>query len=251
MILEFSGLSHKGKVRKSNEDYIYIPGKNQEQNIAMVADGMGGHSAGETASKMAVETILQSFLNLENNKNEISPSEEIKAAIELSNTLLYGFSLTDKSYEGMGTTLVLSYFLDNKVYIGNVGDSRCYLFREDEIVQITRDHSLVQELLDKGTITDEEYNNHPRKNVITRALGTEETILVDCHQLDLQNDDILILCTDGLTHHVDLKEKVDVFKSTNNVSDLSKYLVNLALERGGTDNVSLVLIKYMDTSGER
>lgn len=245
MMLEYGGFSHKGMVRKTNEDYYHIPSKDENKNLAMIADGMGGHNAGELASSMAVETILE-YLSENRKKGKYSkkPIDLIKGSIDASNERIFSYAASNEECNGMGTTLILAFFLDDKVYLGHVGDSRGYLIRKGKIIQITKDHSLVQELLDNGSITPEEVENHPQKNIITRALGTDRTVDIDCHHLGLEDDDIILLCTDGLILHVDLQESIDLFESGNSMQELVELLVNQALERGGLDNITAVAIKY-------
>ncbi|MFY9296621.1 MAG: Stp1/IreP family PP2C-type Ser/Thr phosphatase [Clostridiales bacterium] len=243
MILEYGGCSHRGMVRKSNEDYYYISDNQNEQHLAIVADGMGGHNAGELASRMAVETILEIFsINKDQYTND--PTSLIKESIRQANYKIYSHAQQNENCKGMGTTLVLAFFDKGKVYFGHVGDSRGYLIRKGEIIQITKDHSLVQELLDNGTITLEEVENHPQKNIITRALGTERSIEIDCHNISLEEDDIVLLCTDGLVLHVDLQENIELFESSSSMQELTADLVQQALERGGLDNITVVAIKY-------
>lgn len=243
MILEYGGCSHRGMVRKSNEDYYYISDHQKDQRLAIVADGMGGHNAGEIASRMAVETILEFFST---NKDEYydNPTELIKESIREANYRIFSYAQNHEDCKGMGTTLVLSFFDEGKVYFGHVGDSRGYLIRKGEAIQITKDHSLVQELLDNGTITLEEVENHPQKNIITRALGTEKNIEIDCYSIALEKDDIILLCTDGLILHVDLQENVELFESSSSMQELTSSLVDQALEKGGLDNITVVAIKY-------
>ena len=245
MMLEYGGCSHKGMVRKTNEDYYYIPSEGKTQKLAMIADGMGGHNAGELASRMAVETILNYFLDSREKGNYThNPIELIESSIEASNDKIFAYAQSDEACNGMGTTLILAFFLEGKVYLGHVGDSRGYLIRNGEVTQITKDHSLVQELLDNGTITPEEVENHPQKNIITRALGTDKTVDIDCHHLVLEQGDIILLCTDGLILHVDLQQNIELFESGSSMQELTDLLVKQAVERGGLDNITVVAIKY-------
>lgn len=243
MILEYGGCSHRGMVRKTNEDYYYISAHQKNQKLAIVADGMGGHNAGEIASRMAVETIVEIFDNSIDEYNE-NPTDLIEKSIREANYRVFSYAQDHEDCKGMGTTLVLSFFDEGKVYLGHVGDSRGYLIRNGEIIQITKDHSLVQELLDNGTITLEEVENHPQKNIITRALGTEKSIEIDCYNIALEKDDIILLCTDGLVLHVDLQESLELFESSSSMQELASTLVDQALERGGLDNITVVAIKY-------
>ncbi|HZJ82901.1 MAG TPA: Stp1/IreP family PP2C-type Ser/Thr phosphatase [Clostridia bacterium] len=242
-MLEYGVASHKGKVRKSNEDYYYIPQEGRTTAIAMVADGMGGHNAGEKASRMAVEAIIE--LATEESDTIIKePLKFIEESIKASNNKIFSFSTNNEEYTGMGTTLVLALFHKDNVYIGHVGDSRGYLIRNGEAIQLTKDHSLVQELLDNGSITLDEVEGHPQKNIITRALGTDERVENDCYELTLQADDIIVLCTDGLILHVDLQKEIKLFQSIESMQELASILVEQALERGGLDNITVVAAKY-------
>lgn len=245
MIPEYGGCSHRGKVRKTNEDYYYIPQNGEDRNLAMIADGMGGHNAGELASRMAVETILDNFPS--GRTGDMVPDEimgTIRETIEITNKKVYEYSITHDECQGMGTTLVLAILVEGNLYLGHIGDSRAYIVRDRKVCQITKDHSLVQELLDKGTITQDEVANHPQKNVITRALGTEDTIEVDLYELPLMDGDIVLLCTDGLTLHVDLSEEIEVFESGYSMDELADSLVHKAITGGGLDNITVVAIKY-------
>ncbi len=243
MILEYGGDSHKGMVRKSNEDYYYIPSGTQDQRLAMIADGVGGHNAGEMASSMAVETAL-TYISKHIDEYSADPLGLIRDSIEASNKEIFDYAEANESCKGMGTTLILAFFQDEKVYFGHVGDSRGYLIRKGTVTQLTKDHSLVQELLDNGTITEEEVESHPQKNVITRALGTDRFVDIDCHQLSLEKDDIILLCTDGLIIHVDLQQNIELFESAMSMQELASTLVKQALDRGGLDNITVVAIKY-------
>jgi serine/threonine protein phosphatase PrpC len=245
MELTFGAYSHPGKVRKINEDYFFIPtGKTTIKNLVIVADGMGGHNAGDIASRMVVEDIFQYYGQ---NMHQIVSPEDAKDSViksmQAANTKVYRQSKTHVRYEGMGTTLTLAYFYDNKACIGHVGDSRAYLIRDRTMTKITRDHSLVQELLENGSISQEEVDTHPQKNIITRALGAERHVEIDYYELLLKDKDIILLCTDGLTQHVDLNENIELFYSYDSLYKLTTVLGEKALENGGTDNITIVMAK--------
>ncbi|HZJ57748.1 MAG TPA: Stp1/IreP family PP2C-type Ser/Thr phosphatase [Clostridia bacterium] len=251
MILEYGGYSHKGMVRKSNEDYYYIPSADKIQDLAMIADGMGGHNAGELASRMAVETAIEYLTHrIDRDGYSQDPAGLIEEAIGVSNGRIFDVSLANEAYNGMGTTLITAYFSHEILYLGHVGDSRGYLIRGGSVKQLTKDHSLVQELLDNGTITPDEVDKHPQKNIITRALGTENVIDIDCHKIALKENDIILLCTDGLILHVDLQESIDLVESAHSMQELALGLVDQAVERGGLDNVTVVAIKYISKKKE-
>ncbi|NLX70395.1 MAG: Stp1/IreP family PP2C-type Ser/Thr phosphatase [Clostridiales bacterium] len=249
----FSAYSHPGKVRKTNEDYFYVPTEQAAvKNLIMVADGMGGHNAGDIASRMVVESILEHYAE---NADKITSLEQAKAllmnSIQNANEKVYRMSATREEYEGMGTTLTLAYFYDNRACIGHVGDSCAYLIRDRGVSKITRDHSLVQELLENGSITQDEVSNHPQKNIITRALGTNESVNVDYYEITLQENDIILLCTDGLVNHVDIADNIEIFYSLDLLDEITLTLGKKALDGGGIDNVTVVVAKYSCTAEKR
>jgi len=251
--LVFSAYSHPGKVRKNNEDYFFIPtDATQVKDLMMVADGMGGHNAGDVASRMVVEAIVEYYVE---NSHRVTSVEQAKDlilnSIQQANIKVYNQSQARDIYKGMGTTLTLAYFFDHRVCIGHVGDSRAYLVRDRSVTKITRDHSLVQELLEEGKITQEEVDNHPQKNIITRALGTASQVVADYYEIELKDNDIIVLCTDGLSNHVDLNKNIDLFYSLESLDEIASTLGKKALEAGGVDNVTIVMAKYSCATEKR
>ena len=224
--------THIGNVRASNQDaLIVLPGV---YGLYGVADGMGGHKAGDVASQMAVSSLGRA---LQGEK----PSEKIlRAGIEEANLMIYEASLNNFDYSGMGTTLTVIWEDKKRVLLGHVGDSRAYLLREKAIRQISLDHSMVAEMVRRGVITEEEARLHPYRNIITRALGTAETIDVDVAELDKQSGDIFLMCSDGLSEYV-LPGQMNDILQTNDLENAADVLLNLALEGGGRDNISVVL----------
>lgn len=233
-MLKFFAATNRGKVRENNEDYYYIPG--EVPNLFILADGMGGHLAGEIASQLAVFKIVEYFKNL-SDKDDISQS--IISAIKVANNEIYRAAKEDSHYRGMGTTLSLVYFKDEKMYYTNVGDSRIYKINND-IVQITKDDSFVNYLIEIGDITEEEAKAHPKKNVVTKALGTSENIDVSVKEMEVTQDDVILLCSDGLTDMVDCQKLFEIIK--NDFNNSSEKLIEEALENGGIDNITLVII---------
>ena len=236
----------RGKVRKNNQDAYFIPDK---LNIPLfiIADGMGGHKAGEVASSMVVKLVKNFFTSEEEEllKNNIDISETIKTSIEKANMEIYKKSIKSEEFHGMGTTITMAYFSEDKLYIGHIGDSRAYLLREDKLVQLTEDHSLVAELVRAGSISEEEAECHPQKNIITRAIGTNKEVDIDVIVESTNKNDILLLCTDGLTNMICdeeikkfLMENVDLQKTCDN-------LVERANKLGGIDNVTVMAIKLV------
>lgn len=237
-------ISDIGKMRENNQD-AYYASRDVSFPLYIVADGMGGHKAGEVASIMARSIIEGNFLNAkEKLSNEDTIIRLIKKSIEEANTKIYLKSLEDEKYKGMGTTITLAYVFENKVYIGHVGDSRAYLVRDKDIFQITEDHSFVNELLKTGSITKEEAKNHPKRNMITRAVGSSSIIEMDLIIKEYYKDDILFLCSDGLSNMLKEFEIKDVFIKEEDIQKACETLATMANSRGGFDNITIVAIKF-------
>lgn len=241
--MEIFAISNKGLVRKNNQDYFFLS-ENPDLPLFIVADGMGGHKAGEIASKLAATTIRDEFIfsHLDRfDENDIKIL--IKEAIIKANEKIYLQSKSQEECEGMGTTTSLVYIFKKNLYIGHVGDSRLYLISEGKINQVTQDHTLVNELVKKGSITKEEGESHPKKNFITRAIGSEVNIDIDIYKRTYRENDIIILCTDGLTNLIDENNILNEFIKENSIEKASKVLVKKALDRGGYDNITLLAIR--------
>jgi len=244
--MEVGAKTSIGRIRDINQDSYYIS-PNNKYPLFIIADGMGGHKAGEIASKMAVEIISSS---LENDSENIIMDENyiinrIKNSIWRANDEIYKKSLERNECSGMGTTVTLVWDINGKFYIGHVGDSRAYLLRGNNLYQITEDHSLVEELIRNGSISREEAKHHPQKNIITRAVGTNKDIEVDIIVEDKYKGDILLLCTDGLTNMLNDDEIKELLLVNENIQKACEYLVELSNNKGGFDNISVVAIKYM------
>lgn len=230
-------VSDVGLRRKLNEDSAcYL--ERQNFKIYVVADGMGGHNAGEVASKMAAEQIVQYV-----DENYCSEEEEtlISKAIKAVNEEIYKFSKTNDKLNGMGTTVTACLITSKSVYVANVGDSCCMALKNGELEKITKDHSLVQELLDSGTISEFEAKNHPKKNIITRALGTSIDVDVDVFKIRADEYELFILCSDGLTNEITKDEILRIIDNESNYVSIANDLVNLAKEKGGRDNITVLL----------
>lgn len=230
-----------GKAREMNQDYYYIPSP-EELQIYILADGMGGYNGGEVASKLATESVKT---YLENNFNQIEHKKEpilklIKDSIEYANTVVYEKSKTLEELQGMGTTLDICFIYNNKVYIGHVGDSRVYRIRGKIIRKLTKDHSYVQQLVEDGKITRQEAEHHPKKNMLIKALGCTDYVEPDVRARNIEEQDILLMCSDGLTNMVE--EKVIYEQVIQNPQTAPERLVNLANDAGGLDNVTIVTI---------
>ncbi|MBL7575273.1 protein phosphatase [Peptoniphilus asaccharolyticus DSM 20463] len=235
--MRFVHRTHKGNIREINEDYYYVP--KEDGNLFILADGMGGHLAGETASKMAVETVVEEL-----SKKEFKSTEELieslKEAVRKSNEIVYKKSLEELNLRGMGTTISIVYVYDNKFFYTNVGDSRIYRI-DGSIEQITRDDSFVNYLVDLGEITEEEAKEHPKKNVITRAIGTSENLIPEVMSFDLNSGKIL-MCSDGLSNMVSNEEMLKVLQNEE-LEDSADELLEKALKAGGIDNITFIIIE--------
>ncbi|MBR5235898.1 MAG: Stp1/IreP family PP2C-type Ser/Thr phosphatase [Clostridia bacterium] len=245
-MLVWKGCTDLGKTRPINEDSYYISDYSEalDGSYAIVADGMGGHKAGEIASSMAIFSISE-MINEEAFRG-ITPAELkdlLGRAIKKANSSIYEKSHEESAYYGMGTTLTLCFVMGDKAVVAHVGDSRAYLHRQETIHQITTDHSLVQELLRSGRITQEEAQHHPQKNVITRALGTDTDVEIDIYEFSVCAGDVLLLTTDGLTNLLsDEMIAAELTESTSSsLEEVAEKLVSGANQHGGYDNITAVL----------
>ncbi len=229
-----------GVRRNTNQDYTYYSAQQigNLPNVLIVADGMGGHKAGEVASEQAVNAVLQSIRENEK-QDKISIIEE---AIDIANCKVLELSGKDEMYKGMGTTIVVATLERNSLYVANVGDSRLYLI-DDDIKQITRDHSLVQEMISRGEIDKESAKTHLKKNVITRAVGVEQKVTADFFEVEVREGTKILLCTDGLTNMVDdsmIKSIIDGCADSG-IEQAVNMLVDEANRNGGLDNIAVIL----------
>ena len=218
-----------GLVRPTNQDNYYI---DEQARWAVVADGMGGHNGGETASTVAVSKI----------KAAMDKNLSLTEAIADANKEVFKMSVENKTLMGMGTTVVLCKFEEDKAKIVHVGDSRAYLYSGGKLEQITKDHSIVQQLIDCGTITSEQAKYHPQRNLITRAVGTERNVIADINTVKLKEDDLILICSDGLSSYVEEDKIAQILEKTEEISVVDK-LIEEANNTGGKDNVTVVIIK--------
>lgn len=230
-------VSDVGMVRTLNEDYARYA-EYDECKVYVVADGMGGHNAGEIASKMAVDGIIE---YIDRMFNTINSGEILKEAIERVNEEIYNYSLSREDLRGMGTTVTACIITKEQIQVGNVGDSSCLAINRDGIIKITKDHSLVQELVDLGTISEKEAFNHPKKNIITRAIGTNQQVEVDIFKIDNGIYDLFMLSSDGLTNEVTTEEILTVIQQEEELNHACEKLVNIAKYKGGRDNITVLL----------
>lgn len=240
--MEIFGQTNIGLVRATNQDSFRI-GKFPGGGVwAVVCDGMGGASGGDVASKMAVDLIAERIeKNYHNQMKQISVSNLLESAINFANIKIYDLAREDATLTGMGTTVVAAILREDEVFISHAGDSRAYIIGES-VKQVTKDHSLVQEMLDRGEITEEEAKNHPVKSYITRALGVSDRINVDFTAESFEKDDVLLLCTDGFSNAVDETDFKKFIEKTD-IETVEK-LIDEANANGGRDNITVVLASY-------
>lgn len=227
-----------GRIRQMNQDYVFATDEplGSLPNLLVVADGMGGHKAGDFASKFTVETLKEE-LKLSVKED---PEEVLKDAVQTANHKLIQTAETDVKLDGMGTTLVAATVIDHTLHFVNVGDSRLYLINKT-IKQLSRDHSLVEEMLRLGGISEEEAKNHPDKNIITRAIGVKEDVEADYYEFALKNGDVILMCTDGLCNMVSEDEIFAIIKGARDIVEAGQLLIDRANENGGKDNIGVVL----------
>ena len=241
----------KGMQRPQNEDCYMLFFRevfDSEQDepvfpftLAAVADGMGGHLAGEVASSYALEEILRYFTEKSHAVNPKTAKKLLVEAIELANELIYNAASENADYTGMGTTITAVLVIRDACWVANVGDSRAYLIAADKIDQITKDHTLVNELLLSGSISEKDAEVFPNKNILTRALGVEGKISVDTAEFIFENNGSILLCSDGLTNMLEENEMLSVMKEKIDIQEKAQKLVTMANENGGSDNITVVI----------
>jgi protein phosphatase len=247
------GITDTGKVREHNEDTIAY---DAEIGLLVLADGMGGYNAGEVASGIAVKTIVnlvresvekEDLRNVDRDSGMSRPSIILRDAIHRANKIIYQTAKTQPQCEGMGTTVVSALFFDNKVSVAHVGDSRLYRLRSAKLEQLTMDHSLLQELVDRGFYSPEEAQRAANKNYVTRALGVEPNVEVEVREIPAIKGDFYVLCSDGLSDMVendDIHLTIETFGA--NLDTVAKQLIQLANDNGGRDNISVVMAQVVD-----
>ncbi|MBN9683375.1 MULTISPECIES: Stp1/IreP family PP2C-type Ser/Thr phosphatase [unclassified Corallococcus] len=251
MRIEVAGSTHVGMKRNHNEDnYLVL----QEENLVCVADGMGGHSSGEIASRIAVDELGEFFRLTSKDQDATWPfkmdkqrnydENRLATGIKLANARIFERATADSKYKGMGTTIVSVHFAENGVYVGHVGDSRVYFFRGGILQQVTEDHSLLNDYLKAKKLTPEEIENFPHKNVIVRALGMKEQVQVDVTRVDPLENDVFLLCSDGLSGMITDAQMQDILSRTPELEKACGQLIDLANAAGGNDNVTCVLARY-------
>ena len=239
MLKTFS-ITDIGRKRKMNQDYVYtseIPVGNLP-NIFIVADGMGGHNAGDYASRFTVETVVREIERSE----KTDPKELFAEAVKVANREILTLAGQNENLSGMGTTLVLATCEGNKLTVANIGDSRLYVLG-DELKQITKDHSFVDEMVRLGNLDKETAKNHPDKNIITRAIGADEVVEADFFDVELKEGDMVLMCSDGLTNMLEDEEIRMILHGQRDIVEKAEELIKAANQNGGKDNIAVVLVE--------
>ncbi|MFP2963103.1 Stp1/IreP family PP2C-type Ser/Thr phosphatase [Myxococcus sp. 1LA] len=251
MRIEVAGSTHVGMKRNHNEDnFLMLP----EEFLFCVADGMGGHSSGEIASRIAVDELGEFYKLTSKDQDCTWPfkmdktrnydENRLATGIKLANARIFEKASSESKYKGMGTTIVTAHFTQNAVYVGHVGDSRVYYFRGGALKQVTEDHSLLNDYLKAKKLSPEEVENFPHKNVIVRALGMKENVQVDVSRVEPQEDDVFLLCSDGLSGMVTDAQMQEILQRTPELEKACSQLIDMANAAGGNDNVTCVLARY-------
>lgn len=245
-MITWAALTDIGRKRKVNQDYVFAqtePVGNFE-NLFILADGMGGYNAGDLASRMLVDTVV-AFLK----KSAAGAVRALRMAIETANTLIRRKAASDPHLDGMGSTIVACLVEGNEMTVANVGDSRLYVVR-DGLHQVTRDHSLVEEMVNRGEIVRNSEEYRTNRHIITRAVGAEDTVDVDVFEFTLENGDYVLMCSDGLSNMVDEDRMLSVVTGAGSVRYKANTLISMANENGGTDNIAVILFRY-EEGGDR
>ena len=244
MTIEIHAAVDPGRARSNNEDSVAT---DDGVSLAVLADGMGGYNAGEVASNMATSFIRTELGRWLREASQQASDAEVRRAMDIcvdnANRAIFNAANANPQYAGMGTTLVVAVFRDDRVLLGHVGDSRCYRLREGRLQQITRDHSLLQEQIDAGLITPEQAAFSANKNLVTRAVGVEDSVLLETHQHDVQPGDLFLMCSDGLSDMLDDGAIAQVLQAHDSLETSSRALIDAANDAGGKDNISVILVR--------
>jgi serine/threonine protein phosphatase PrpC len=248
--MEAAFKTHIGCIRAFNEDAGAVIKLTDECLVTVVADGMGGHQAGNVASLMAVDIIRMELSALDQPTTPVKATEKLKEVIAKANASIWEYASHHPDCHGMGTTIAVCVVSTDWLVIGHVGDSRIYRVSDGEIRQLTEDHSLVNELLKSGQISQEEAYKHPQRNVLLRALGTEKEIQAEFKAMEWEMHDLLLLCSDGLSNKLTTEEMGRIITTSNSPESAVDQLIELALEKGGEDNISAIVVDCRQRSSE-
>lgn len=234
-------MTHIGQRREMNQDYMYTSetAVGNLPNLFLVADGMGGHAAGEYASRFTVEKLVEKIKE----SSQTEPVALMKEAVEQVNAMLLAEANADRAKAGMGTTIVAATVIGERLYAANVGDSRLYVINEESITQITRDHSLVEEMVRLGEMNKEDAKDHPDKNIITRAIGVMPEVAPDFFETSLKDQDMILMCSDGLTNMINDIDIKKIVLGQRDIVEKAEKLVETANQNGGRDNITVVLVE--------
>lgn len=248
----FCTQTHAGLLRGNNEDAVAV---DPPSGVAVLADGMGGYNAGEVASSMATAFIQTELGRWLLDAGQLANSKEVRRAMDIcvhnANLAVFTAANTHDTYLGMGTTLVVGVFQDARLVLGHIGDSRCYRFRGNTLVQITKDHSLLQEQLDAGFITPAQAAVSTNKNLVTRALGIEDTVQLEVHEHTVEEGDIYLMCSDGLTDMVDDAPIARIMETEAPLEQKARQLISIANAHGGRDNITVLLVQALAGMAKR
>lgn len=246
--MQLSVHSNVGKKRQTNQDYADYFKSKDDQYLFVLCDGVGGHQSGEIASELTVKYLGQRFLEKEEILDDNNIEKWIDQAITDVNQFIYDESLSQAQLEGMGTTLILAILADKQIYIAHVGDSRAYAYKDQALNQLTEDHSLVNELIRSGEITEEEGLRHPRRNVVTQSIGVTLDVSYELQKVSVLDLERLMLCSDGLTNMLSKEELRNYFMTYDDVDLLGEHLIEAANDAGGTDNITIILVSNLEES---
>lgn len=242
--MKITGDTHIGLVRQSNQDSFAYGELSQKCAWAVVCDGMGGVNGGNIASQTTAKAMAESFENgFRSDMNVNSVKNLMQSAVYNANRLVYAKAMQDEELHGMGTTVVAAVIVEDTVHIAHIGDSRAYVVSANAVRQVTKDHSVVQLMIDSGQITPEQAKEHPKKHIITRAIGVEETVEAEYDEFKIQPDEMLLLCSDGLTNYVEDKD-IQQHMLHGSFENIAGKLIALANENGGGDNVTVVAVSF-------
>ncbi|ASS77215.1 serine/threonine protein phosphatase [Tumebacillus algifaecis] len=248
--MHYAARTHIGLVRQINEDSYAVDAELTPFGVAVVADGMGGHLAGEVASSLAIETVVSHINEALRGAESYDASDLIVDAMQLANRVVFERASTSEGLSGMGTTLVTALLNSEEIYLGHIGDSRAYLFADGELLQLTDDHTLVNELYKNGQLTAEEACVHPQRNIVTRSVGSFETVQADLYHRTWGEGNILLICSDGLTNMVKEEAMIQIFAADLSLEAMVDAMIDQALAAGGHDNITVVAVQNRAERGD-